>query len=100
MGGSGVGLAFAGYVRFVPEVHVIDTLIDKADFPDCTVEVIRRTDTEPGVKVVRRRWVVERTFGWMTRWRRLVRDCEAYTDVSSGMMQLLEVLMLLQRVCQ
>jgi transposase len=29
-----------------------------------------------------RRWVVERSFGWMTRWRRLVRDYEQRIDVS------------------
>jgi transposase len=28
--------------------------------------------------------VVERTFGWMTRWRRLVRDCERRIDVSEA----------------
>ena len=32
-----------------------------------------------------RRWVVERTFGWMTRWRRLVRDYEKRIDVSKAM---------------
>ncbi|MFT8523536.1 transposase [Gluconobacter oxydans] len=32
-----------------------------------------------------RRWVVERTFGWMTRWRRLVRDYERRIDVSHAM---------------
>jgi transposase len=28
------------------------------------------------------RWVIERTFGWMTRWRRLVRGYEQRIDVS------------------
>ncbi|WP_439331013.1 transposase [Mesorhizobium carmichaelinearum] len=32
-----------------------------------------------------RRWVVERTFDWMTRWRRLVRDYEQRIDVSHAM---------------
>ena len=32
-----------------------------------------------------RRWVVERTFGWMTKWRRLVRDYEKRIDVSHAM---------------
>ncbi|WP_048836965.1 transposase, partial [Acetobacter orleanensis] len=30
-------------------------------------------------------WVVERTFGWMTRWRRFVRDYERRIDVSNAM---------------
>ena len=52
-------------------------LMDKAAFLDFTIEVVRRVDKDPGFKVVPRRWVVERTFAWLTRWRRLVRDYEA-----------------------
>jgi putative transposase len=32
-----------------------------------------------------RRWVVERTFGWMIRWRKLVRAFEHRLDVSKDM---------------
>ena len=49
------------------------------------IEVIRRSDKQAGFKVLPRRWVVERTFGWMTRWRRLVRDYEKRIDVSAAM---------------
>jgi transposase len=40
-----------------------------------TIEVVRRTSPHL-FQVLRRRWVVERTFGWLMRWRRLVRDYE------------------------
>lgn len=60
-------------------------LMDKAAFGDFVVEVVRRLDTEPGFKVLPRRWVVERSFGWMMRWRRLVRDYEGRIDVSKAM---------------
>lgn len=60
-------------------------LLDKAAYRDFTIEIVRRTDNEPGFKVLPRRWVVERTFGWMTRYRRLVRDCEERMDVSEAM---------------
>lgn len=40
-----------------------------------TLEVIKRTEAH-AFKVVPRRWVVERTFGWLLRYRRLVRDWE------------------------
>jgi transposase len=36
-------------------------------------------------QILPRRWVVERTFGWMIRWRRLVRDYEQRIDVSHAM---------------
>jgi transposase len=41
-----------------------------------TVAVVKRTDDVRGFVVVPRRWVVERTFGWLARYRRLVRDYE------------------------
>jgi transposase len=42
---------------------------------DLTIEIIKRTELHT-FKVVPRRWVVERTFGWLLRYRRLVRDYE------------------------
>lgn len=40
------------------------------------VEVVKRSDAVTGFKVLPRRWVVERTFAWLMRHRRLVRDYE------------------------
>jgi transposase len=60
-------------------------LMNKAAFLDFTVEIIKRSDTAQGFEVLPRRWVVERTFGWMTRWRRLVRDYEEHIDCSEAM---------------
>jgi transposase len=40
------------------------------------VTIIKRSDNVAGFVVLPRRWVVERTFGWLTRHRRLVRDYE------------------------
>lgn len=60
-------------------------LMDKAAYLDFTVEIIRRSDDQQGFPVLPRRRVVERTFGWMIRWCRLVRDYEARIDVSEAM---------------
>lgn len=60
-------------------------LMDKASYLDFVIEVVRRCDNQKGFKVLPRRWVVERTFGWMIRWRRLVRDYEKRLDVSQAM---------------
>ena len=73
-------------------------LMDKAAFLDFVVEVVRRTDKEAGFKVLPRRWVVERTFGWMTRWRRLVRDYETRIDVSEAMIHVALGSLLLRRI--
>lgn len=74
-------------------------LMDKVACLDFTVEIFWRIDAKPGFKVVPRRWVVERTFGWLTRWRRLVRDFERRIDVSGGMMLIAMSNLLLRRVC-
>ena len=44
--------------------------------PKLKVEVVKRSDDTKGFKVLPHRWVVERTFGWLMRQRRLVRDYE------------------------
>ena len=44
--------------------------------PKLEVEEVKRSDDIKGFKVLPRRWVVERTFGWLMRHRRLVRDYE------------------------
>ena len=42
-------------------------LMDKAAFRDFTIQIIKRSDAAMGFEVIPRRWVVERTFAWMTR---------------------------------
>ena len=59
--------------------------MDKAAFLGFLVEIVRRSDPKAEFRVLARRWVVERTFGWMIRWRRLVRDYERRLDVSEAM---------------
>lgn len=41
---------------------------------DWTIEIIKRSDTAKGFEVLHRRWVVERTFAWLGRCRRLAKD--------------------------
>jgi len=73
-------------------------LFDAAALRDFTVEIIRRSDDVSGFKVLPGRWVVERTFGWMTRWRRLVRDYKKRLDVSEAMIHLAMASILLRRL--
>jgi transposase len=49
------------------------------------VEVVTKDPQVKGFSVVKRRWVVERTLGWVMQHRRLVRDYEARPDNSASM---------------
>ena len=73
-------------------------LMDKAAFLDFIIEIVRRSDKQVGFEVIPRRWVVERTFGWMIRWRRLVRDYEKRLDVSEAMIHVAMGGLLLRRI--
>ncbi|GGW38669.1 DDE transposase [Streptomyces griseoloalbus] len=48
------------------------------------LDVVRRSDDVTGFQVLPRRWVVERSFAWFLRSRRLVRDYERRTDSSEA----------------
>ena len=73
-------------------------LMDKAAFRDFTIQIVKRSDTAKGFEVLPRRWVVERTFGWMTRWRRLVRDYEERINCSEAMIHVALGSLLLRRI--
>jgi putative transposase len=44
------------------------------------LEIARRPEGQKGFVVLPRRWVVERTFGWLGRYRRLSKDYEALPE--------------------
>lgn len=52
------------------------------------LEIVKRSDDVKGFKVVPKRWIVERTFGWLIQSRRLVRDYEVKIEHSEAMIYL------------
>ncbi|MFC7634626.1 IS5 family transposase [Paraburkholderia humisilvae] len=72
-------------------------LMDKVTTPGFVVEVVRRQQ-RAGFAVLPQRWVVERTFGWMVRWRRLVRNYEQRADVSEAMIHIAMGSLFLRRI--
>ena len=52
------------------------------------LEIVRRSDDVKGFKVVPKRWIVERTFGWLIQSRRLIRDQEVKIEHSEAMIYL------------
>lgn len=50
-----------------------------------TLEVIKLPEAKRGIVLLPRRWVVERSFAWATRFRRLVKDYERYAQTLAGL---------------
>lgn len=63
----------------------------------CALEIVRRSDTMHGFMVLPRRWVVERTFGWLGRSRRLSRDYERKAQVAEAFVYLAMCRLMLHR---
>ena len=63
----------------------------------CTVEIVKRTELHT-FKVLPRRWVVERTFGWLNRYRRLSRDYERQAQTGETMVYLAMIRLMLARL--
>ena len=72
--------------------------MNKEKFLDFIVEIVKRYPLQKGFAPLPNRWVVERTFGWMMRWRRRVRDYEERLDVSEAMIQIAMASQLLRRI--
>ncbi|HEX6013241.1 MAG TPA: IS5 family transposase [Geminicoccaceae bacterium] len=63
-----------------------------------TLVIVRRLAGSAGFVLLPRRWVVERTLGWLGRWRRLARDYEELPEVSEAMVKLAMIRLMLQRL--
>lgn len=64
-----------------------------------TVEVVARTSPH-SFQIVRRRWVIERTFGWLMRWRRLARDYERRAASAEAMIWWATVFIMTRRLAR
>ncbi len=62
------------------------------------LQIVKRSDDVKGFKVLPRRWVVERTFGWLGRYRRLSKDYEQLTSSSEAMVYLGMIRLMLRRL--
>ncbi|WP_247313891.1 IS5 family transposase, partial [Ralstonia pseudosolanacearum] len=77
--GQTVKVAFAdqGYTGEAPAQAALDEGID--------LQVIKLSETKKGFVLLPRRWVVERSFGWLNRFRRLARDYERLPETLAGL---------------
>ena len=67
---------------------------------DWTIEIIRRSDAAKGFVLLPRRWVVERTFAWLNRNRRLAKDVEATVESAVTWLYIASVKLMTRRLAQ
>lgn len=63
-----------------------------------TVQIVKRTDKVKGFVVIPRRWVVERTFAWLGRNRRLAKDFERTIESATAWFVMASVQMITRRI--
>ena len=63
----------------------------------CTVEVVKRSDINT-FKVIPKKWIVERSFSWLDKCRRLWKNCERYLHTSLQMIVLAFSILLVKRL--
>jgi len=71
-------------IAFVDQGYTGDSAAEQADDHGIKLEVVKHTEAKKGFVLLPRRWVVERTFGWLGRFRRLTRDYERLAKVLEG----------------
>lgn len=63
----------------------------------CVLQIVKRP-REAGFVILPRRWVVERTFGWLNRYRRLSKDVETLHESSEAMVHIAMINLMLHRL--
>lgn len=78
--------------------HALNAWLTKQKNIAWKLEVVRRPVGVKGFVLLPKRWVVERTFSWLGRWRRLSRDYEHRTESSEAMVQIASIGRMLRRL--
>jgi hypothetical protein len=63
------------------------------------VEIVKRSDRAKGFVVLPKRWVVERTFAWLGRCRRLAKDWENLNRKALAFLRLASIRLMLRKLC-
>lgn len=63
------------------------------------VEIVKRNDDVKKFEVLPRRWVVERTFAWLGRCRRLAKDFENLTRHALAFLHLASIRLMVRKLC-
>lgn len=62
------------------------------------IEIVKRSDDMKGFVVLPKRWIVERTFGWLSKYRRLSKDYETVTESSEAVIHIAMINVMLHKL--
>lgn len=86
---------------FADRVYRGDQLLNAlADCGPWTIEIVKRPEGVKGFQLLPRRWVVERTFAWLGRCRRLAKDFEATIATETAWLFLAHIRLLSRRLAR
>jgi transposase len=86
-------------IAYVDQGYTGEDAAQQAKQEGIKLTVVKHSQAKRGFVLLPRRWVVERTFGWIGRFRRLARDYERLTKTLEGWHWLALLAVLLARVC-
>ena len=84
-------------VAFVDQGYTGEQPAEAAQAHGIRLEVVKLPTVKRGFVLLPRRWVVERSFGWMARFRRLARDYERLPETLAGLHFLAFAMLMLKR---
>lgn len=64
------------------------------------LEIVKRSDNVAGFKVLPKRWIVERTFGWLSQSRRLNRDYETLIESAEAIIHIAMIRLMIRRLAR
>lgn len=67
--------------------------------PSLVTEIVRRCDQAKGFVALPKRWIVERTIGWLGRCRRLAKDWENRNHSALAFLRLASIRLMLRKLC-
>jgi transposase len=85
-------------VAFVDQGYTGAEVAEQAEANGIRLEVVKHSEAKRGFVLLPRRWVVERSFGWLGRFRRLARDYERLKETLAGWHWLAFLTLLLPRL--
>jgi transposase len=63
-------------------------------------QITKRSDAVKGFVVIPKRWIVEHTFGWLNRYRRLSKDYELLAATSATVIQVTMIHLMIRRLAK